>query len=290
MRTVPASLQAHLDSGVTTTCKLLKIILQGGTSTGLTNHDRAITYDSVEYSAINGFNESVIASDSSFDVDNAQGTALISGTLQGITLEMVKRGDLEGGTWEMMLINYRDLTMGHILLDRGDLGEIRIVDDMVYMPELVSFAMRLRQTIGGVWSRRCRAIFGHQVPGQLFCGVDAEALWTNGTVAAVDTDEAKRLFQGDVSEAVPARVQWLTGNNTSSRVYQIEAIDAASNSIALFEELPFPIQVGDTYRVRPDCDKRLSTCRDTYSNELEFRGEPLIPVGEASQIPGASLA
>ena len=282
MRSVHSTLQSHLSSDVTTTCKLLRIVLQSGAETGITNLDRPVTYNGLTYSAINGFDESVIASDSSFDVDNSESVALLSVTLEGITLEMVKRGELEGATWDMWLINYADTAQPGALLDRGDVGEVRIVDDVVYMPELVSFAMRLRQSIGGVWSRKCRAIFGHDQQGQLYCGVDSEALWTNGTVSQVHSEETRRAFAGDVSEDPPGRVQWLSGDNTSNKIYQIEARDAASNTIALFEKMPFPIQIGDTYRVRTDCDKTLETCRDVYLNELEFRGEPLIPVGESS--------
>lgn len=290
MRTIPTALQTHLDTGVTTTCRLLRIELPDGTSTGLTTHDRDITYNSVTYSAINGFDPSVIATDASFSVDNSEGYALVSGTLQGITPDMVRRGELEGATWEMLLINYSDLGMGHIVLDAGDVGEVKLVDDMVFIPELVSFAMRLRQTIGGVDSRTCRAIFGKPANSQIGCGVDADALWVSGTVSAVDSEEPKRIFTADVSQAIPARIQWLTGNNASSKLYQVDTVDTTNHITRSFEPLPFPIEVGDTFQVRPDCDKTLATCRDTYSNMINFKGEPLIPIGEASDVPNANIS
>lgn len=290
MRTIPSALQAHLDSGVTTTCRLLKVTLRDGTVAGMTTLDQDVTYNGVLYGASTGFNPSVIASDVNYSVDNSEGYALLSGTLQGVTEDMVRRGDLEGATWEMYLINYLDHGMGHVLLDAGDIGEVKLRNGMVWVPELLSYAMRLRQSVGRVDSRRCRAIFGNQTPGQLFCGVDAEALWANGTVSAVDSEEPTRVFAGDTVKEAPARLQWLTGDNASDKVYQVEIGDTGTGNIYIFEPLPFPIQVNDTYKIRDDCNKELATCRDTYDNMLEFKGEPLIPVGEGStQVPSAEI-
>ena len=291
MRFIPSAIQAKLDSGVTTLCRLLKITLQNGTVTGMAALDRDVVYQAVTYSAVDGFDSSVIASDASFSVDNAEGYALISGSLLGITEAMVKRGEMEGGEWEMLLVDYNDLSAGHVTLDAGDLGEIRLVDGQVFMPELLSYAMRLRQTIGHVDSRTCRAIFGNpDIETQLGCGVDISALWVGGTVSGVDTEEPKRVFAADVSQAPPARLEWLTGNNASSKIYQIEAVDSGSNTSAILEPLPFVIEVGDTFRVRPNCDQTLANCRDVWNNMINFKGEPLIPVGEASHLPGAGVA
>ena len=290
-RIIATGLTQHLDGGVTTLCRLLKITLADGvTVTGATTLDQPVTYDGVVYSAIRGMDSSAIASDSSFNVENSEATVILStDPLQGITREMVLRGELEGATWELLLVNYKNLAAGHIILDAGDVGEVRIVKNQVYIPELVSFAYRLKQSIGGVDSRKCRAIFGNQEQGQLYCGVDAEALFVTGTVTAVSSGEPKRAFAGDQIVAPPGRVQWLSGDNTSGKLYQIDGYDVGLSGMSIFEPMPFPIQVGDTYQVRPDCDKTLTTCRDVYSNMIEFRGEPLIPVGEATQMPGAGL-
>ncbi|WP_299589781.1 DUF2163 domain-containing protein, partial [uncultured Microbulbifer sp.] len=71
MRQIPPALQAHLDSGVTTTCKLLKITLSDGRQFGAATLDRDVVYEGLTYYAQNGFDSSIIASDTSFDVDNA---------------------------------------------------------------------------------------------------------------------------------------------------------------------------------------------------------------------------
>lgn len=292
MRNIPAALQAHLEQPVTTTCRLLRFDLRNGESHGLTTLDRDVVYQGVTYSAINGFDSNVIASDTSYSVDNSEAYALLSADIPGITIDMARRGALDDAAWEMLLVNYEDLSMGHVLLDAGDVGEVKVVKETIFMPELLSYAMRLRNTIGGVDSRTCRAVFGTPAAGHTGCGVDAEPLWVNGTVDALGA-EPGRIFTSSAftgaGSLVPGRVQWLGGNNVSERLYQIEVFE--TDTVMLFEPLPFDIEVGDTFRFRPDCDKRFATCRDVWNNMLDFKGEPLIPTndGSAAQTPGATV-
>src|SRR5690606_34293922 len=118
---------------------------------GMTTLNEDVVYDGVTYSSINGFDPSTIATDTGLSVDNSEVKALLSADIPGITTQMAKAGKLDDAEWEMLLVNWQDLTMGHVVLDAGDVGEVRVVEDMIYMPELVSSAMRLRQSIGHVW-------------------------------------------------------------------------------------------------------------------------------------------
>lgn len=296
MRNIPSALKAHLQEPVTTTCRLLKIVLKDGREFGLASLDRRVTYQGLDYEAINGFNPSAIASDTSFSIDNSEGFALVSGPLPGVTTEMVERGEMDDATWECYLVNYEDLTMGHILLDAGDLGEVRLVRDTVYIPELVSYAMRLRQTIGHVDSKTCRAVFGQDAMGQLGCGVDVSALWYPKDVLGAG-EESTRVFSVDTiwpytpEELVPGRIEWVTGDNVSARQYQIEQVVESDVDavIYLLEPTPFPITSTDQLRLRPDCDKRFETCRDRWGNMINFKGENLIPLndGNPGETPGS---
>lgn len=294
MRNIPPALKAHIDSGVTTLCRLLKITLGDGRAFGMATLDRNVQYLGTTYYAQNGFDPSIIASDASFGVDNAEGYSLYSVDVPGITAGMAHRGELDGAEWVMYLVNYKDLTMGAITLDAGDIGEVKTVRDTVFIPELLSYAMRLRQSIGHVDSLTCRAIFGTGAGSQTGCGVNADALWQAATINAVSNDEPKVTFVADDLSSVPVavgrwRVRWLTGNNVSSRLYQVEALNEVSGQITLTEALPFVVEVGDTFEVRPDCDKLFTTCRDVYANELDFKGENLIPAGQGAGTPGAGL-
>lgn len=301
MRNVPSALQAHLNESGTTTCRLLKIKLKNGDVHGITTLDQNVTYDdgsgdgAVTYVATSGFDPTAIASDTGHTVDNSESFALISEDIPGITLEMVDAGELDDAEWVCYLVNYKNLADGHVLLDAGDVGQVRTQHGMVWISELLSYAMRLRQPVGSVWSRTCRAIFGTPANSQTGCGVDITGLWVEGEVVSVGA-ETNRQFTGDAivgSSGIvpfPGRVQWLTGAN-AGRELAVEAVDS-SDQVTLSETTTYAIQVGDTYRIRPDCRKRYTEdCIGVWNNGLNFKGEPLIPVGDSSQsqIPGAEL-
>lgn len=291
-RAISPALRAHLAGPVTTTCRLLRIVLKDGRAFGMSTLDQDVEYQGVTYSATNGFDSSVIATDSGLSVDNAEGYALLSADVPGIDAEMVAAGELDDAQWEMLLVNYRDLSMGHVILDAGDLGEVNAHDGVVFVPELLSYAMRLRQPIGHFYSKTCRAVFGSPASGQTGCGVDAEPLWQAGIVTGVH-DEPTRIFADTnlVLDPIPttARVQWTSGPNAGSRLYQVENYSEESGTIALVEPAPFPIAPGHEFRIRPDCDKRPATCH-AYGNWLNYKGESLIPVGDGMEVltPNAS--
>lgn len=294
MRRVPPALLAHLQQPVTTTCRLLQIRLSDDRRFGLTTLDQDVEYLGVTYSALNGFDSSIIATDTGMSVDNAEAEALVSATVDGITAEMARRGDLDNAKWQMMLVNWADLSMGHVTLDAGDLGEVKVTDDVIYVAELLSFTARLRQAIGLSWSRRCRAEFGSPANSQTGCGVDADALWVSATVTGVSVDDAFRLFSATAlvghPKGFPGRVRWTSGSNAGHRLWQVEAFSSASGTVALFEAMPYAIEAGDGLEFRADCNKSPSDCT-FYGNFINYKGEPYIPVGDGleSMTPGAQV-
>lgn len=77
-------------------------------------------------------------------------------------------------------------------------------------------------------------------------------------------------------------VLWLTGNNAGMN-QEIKTWVSGTRTITLF--LPAPcgdIQVGDTFQIRPGCQKRLvEDCRDKFSNAINYVGEPHVPGTDA---------
>ena len=293
MRQIPPALRAHLQQSVTTVCYLLTMTLRDGRVFGMTTLDRDVEYMGVTFSAANGFDKSIMATDVGASVDNAEGYMLFAGPLPGITLEMIGAGELDDAEWEMMLVNWADLSMGHCLIDAGDVGEVTVHDGMAYAPELNSFFVRLRQAFGHYDSIRCRAVFGTPPNSQTGCGVDAEPMWVEGEVTGVGAEPYRVFADASIdlsSISNTARVQWLSGPNAGQRLYQVEGISAASGTIGLVEPAPFQIEAGHTFRIRPDCDKSPAQCT-AYGNFLDYKGENLIPVGEGREVltPNASI-
>jgi uncharacterized phage protein (TIGR02218 family) len=47
--------------------------------------------------------------------------------------------------------------------------------------------------------------------------------------------------------------------------------------IELWQAMPEPLSVGDSFVVTAGCDKRFETCRKRFNNAVNFRGFPHIP-------------
>lgn len=292
-RNIPIALQSNLDSAVQTVARCVRITTRGGLSLGFTTWDSDITYDHMDghgpvtYSASQGIDPSQMVADTEYNVANAEGRILVSTTLSGLTLEMVQAGHLDDAQWASFLLDWTNPLPGSAaVLDAGDVGEVRIEDGMVIIPELLSYAMRLRQAVGHVWQRPCRAVFGTPAPGHTGCGVDAEALWATGSITSVGA-ESDRTFTGTVPGHFPGRVELLDGPNAGKR-YAVESFDGTT--VTLADTVPFLLTAGTAYRIRPDCAKTPAACKG-YGNYLNYKGEDLIPVGDAAAgaTPGAQM-
>lgn len=291
-KTIPSALLSHKAQEVTTRTWLLRLVLRDGTEYGFTELDRDVTYDAgggaLTYLAAHGFTPSNIASNASLGVDNADLTGLFADvdTAGAISEVDVRAGRLDFAEVWVYEVNWADLSMGHEIVARGTVGEVR-VEDGQYRAEFRSLAQQLKQTVTELYSLTCRAGFG-----DARCGVDLEAEWVEGAVTAVGAELDLVFTDTSLTQAtgyfVPGLLEWLTGDN-AGRSVEVEAF--AVGVVTLRFPVYYPIQIGDTFRIRRDCDKRLATCRDRFSNVLNFRGEPHIPVADEGSIstPGASL-
>lgn len=292
MRTIPAALQAHLDQPATTTCRLLRLQLRDGRVFGVTSLDADVTYNdgqgALVYRAAQGIDVSAMSADTEMTVSNAEAQSLLTTTLDGITEAMIEAGDLRDAEWSMYLVNYLDLSQGHVVLGAGDLGEITKRWGLVWVPELLSYSVRLNQPSGTHWSRTCRAIDGSPAVGQAGCG--RTITWLPGSVTAVGA-ESDRQFTGTVTTAAlplaPGRVRWITGPN-AGRIGFIEAFDAGA--VTLGNAMPFAVAVGHTYEISDSCPRTVAGCK-ARSNWPNFKGEPEIPTGDGAAVstPGAQV-
>ena len=298
-RPIPIALQNHLYEDGTTCCFLLKITARDGTSMGVCGLDRDITYDDGDgallYSAPVGLDLSAAESSSTLEVDNAEGIVLLADA-GPFTAEKVDSGYLDNGTFVVYRINWADLTMGHYIPPGGSgtIGAVTNRDGLIGVIELRGWPQILKQNFIDLYSLTCRAKFGSgnsvgtcSTWGS--CNFDAIGLWQNNSVSTVSTEEDDRIFLATTTLAatgpggalpfVPGLVQWLTGNNVG---WTSETELASGKDIELRFGTPFPIEAGDTFRARPDCDKTKDTCKDLYDNIPNFRGEWTIPVTDES--------
>jgi uncharacterized phage protein (TIGR02218 family) len=323
-RNVPAALQTALDSGVTTLCVLLKITPQVSTQVGsdvvadpvplgLTSLDVDVDYDDGassdgELTYVAGIGAELSNAEVSADmaIDNAEASALVAAAefdLPATEADLVS-GLYDYATWIAYLVNYEDLTMGHVELGRGTLGQVRVLDNgQRFTFETLGLTQPLKQSIVQKDSLRCRARFGSQPVGTVGaesterqpCGFDPAGLWVNGTVTSVSA-EPEFTFDTDLAAAddayAPGLLHWITGSNAGRR-YEVESY--ASGVVTSTFPMTFPVEVGDTFEIRPDCTHWMEgdrSCQTYHGVDwvLHYRGEPYIPVGEQDRIniPGAN--
>jgi len=312
VRNVPGPLQAHLDTGATTLTVLMRVdpAAPGYESFGITLLDHDVVYDDgdgeIVYLASIGMVPSNIQSLSDMGVDNAKIEHLIPEFDTPITDADITAGVLDFAKCTRYLINYEDPAMGHVVLDHGQLGEMRVLQGMTFTSEMTSLSKLLKQSIVEKDSITCRAIFGSQPIGtgggvveQRFpCGKDAEALFVDGEVTSVGVETSRTFTDSGLGAAddayVPGMVRWLTGPN-AGRMYEVEE-QSSAGVISLVFPTMFPIQTGDTFEIRPDCTKWKdgnNGCKTHFGSDwiLHYRGEPYIPISDADAIlmPGATV-
>lgn len=313
MKTIPISLQNHLNEDATTVCFLSRIETKEGTVYGFTSLDEDIVYDDgngpVTYRAENGFTPSRLQATADLSVDNAELEGLVQET--GITEAQIRAGLFDYAKVRIYRVNYMSLSDGHEIMDVGTAGETTFSRNG-WKTEFRSLKQQLKQPISRLYSLTCRARFGSMPIGT---GPDSngdsrfeetypcgkEFTWANATVTAVNSTtafEATALTQSDGFYTLGV-VDWLTGDNAGA---QMEVGDFAndsnaSNQVTLALPMYFPVQVGDAFRIRKDCSKIWDDadngCLFHWGSDraLHFRGEPHIPIADAGQnmVPGAQI-
>lgn len=306
VKAIPIALQAHFDLFGTSTCRLLKIIARDGSVLGLTSLDVDVWYDDgaglVVYKAPIGFGDVALDKSANLEVDNTEAKVLLADA-GPFTSQAIAAGVLDYGNYYVYRVNWDGLVATeHEQVHSGTIGIIKNVDGVSGVIELRGLPQTLKQNYIELYSLTCRAKFGSGGGGTCVargqCGFDAESLWQEHTVASVG-EEIDRILTLDSPPSVsgpggdlpfvPGLLQWLTGDN-AGLTSEIEGVDGAE--ITLRFGTNYTIEAGDTCKLRPDCDKTWETCRDLFENQLNFRGEPFIPVSDerSQSVPNLSGA
>lgn len=318
MKQIPIALQAHYDTLETTKCFLLRVLTKSGELYGFTSLDVDVVYDpsdvdpegtgddwgSATHRADNGFSPSRIQSTADLGVDNAEFQGWVSET--GITEQQIRAGLFDYAEFRIYRVNYLDLTQGHEFVHGGTLGETKF-SRVGWRTEMRSLTQQLMQPMSWLYSTTCRKIFGSKPAGYVGeqpierhpCGKDW--VWAGPyTVTAVDAGEPDRIFTASAmtepdSHYRPGVVRWLTGNNAG---IEMDIDDNVGDEVTLSINLPYEIEVGDTFEPRQDCNKHdierngvPGDCKDKHDNLLQFGGEPDTPIADGGtlMVPGAHI-
>lgn len=274
MKSRSVALAAHQAQETTSLTQCLRVESVLGEVRGVNMTSRSFDYLGETYSAREGVNPAAIESMADGAVQNTE----VSGFLSE---DFATEEEIVGGVWDnafisLFEVNYRDLSMGHMSLQTGWLGQISTGRTM-FTAELRSLAQALQQQLGDLYQPMCRARLGDSM-----CKVDVEALRVTSTLTAVATrrtfTDSARAEASDWFGAGLFRV--LSGPYTGTEM-EVHAFAAGVFTLAL--PLPFDPTVGMAYSVIPGCRKRhergglfpagVSDCRDKFDNVINFQGE-----------------
>lgn len=275
MRAIPAALQAHLDAGATTLATCWRIERADGAVYGFTEHDRALSFGGTDYEPETGADGSALVSTADLAVDNAS----IEGALSSSRLAAAElsAGRFDGARVEIWRVNWAD-TEQRVLIKRGRIGEVRR-DGGRFTAEIRGLSAALDETRGRVYQRGCDAVLG-----DARCGVELSgpAFRGEGAVTAV-LDEARFLASGlgafEDGWFVHGRIDWLSGANAGTSGH-VKAHGGAG--LSLWRPPGMSPAPGDAFAVHAGCDKAFSTCRQKFSNGVNFRGFPQMPGNDAA--------
>jgi len=269
VKTQTVALAAHRAIGTTTLAYCWRVTRLDAQVFAFTSHDANIVFEGVTYQAAPGFTPSAITSGSDLSVTNLE----IVGPISTATVQEddVIAGRWDGAAVEVFEVNYKDLSMGRMLISSGTLGNVA-TGQTQFQAEQRGIEQQLQQPVGRVFAPTCDATLG-----DARCGVNLPALQVSGTVTAVASTRAfTAAALTQASDYFGAGVvTWLTGANAALRM---EVQTFASGVFGLALRMPYDITVGDTFTVVPGCRKRRTEdCKNKFVNVINFRGFPDVP-------------
>jgi uncharacterized phage protein (TIGR02218 family) len=274
MRSIPSALQAKLDSGITTLCLCWRITRRDGVVLGFTDHDEDVPLGALLCRAGTGLAASEITARLGLAVDGAE----VSGALasDSLTEADLAAGRYDAAAIETYLVDWSEPAL-NVLLAKGTLGEVRR-EGAAFAAEVRGLADRLNQESGRRYTATCSADLGD---ARCTVNLNDPAYRGEGTVAALAGTSA---FTAAGLEAFAdtwfsaGRLQWTGGANAGVAVeVKRHRVEGGTVQIELWQAMPEPLAAGDAFTVTAGCDKRFATCRDRFSNTLNFRGFPHIP-------------
>jgi len=274
MRTLPPGLQAHLDTATTNLCWCWRLTRADGLVLGFTNHDVNLDFDNITFEATAGFHGSEISSSLGLSVDNLD----VSGALQSSRLDA---GDLAGGLFddaevEIYIVNWQNSDQ-RLLIRQGNIGEVKR-GSLAFEAEIRGLAHRLNQPFGRLFQYSCDADLGDQR-----CKVDLNLAQFSASGSVVSTDDRRRFFVSGLETYAEhwferGKLSWTSGANSNNAMeVKTHRINPGGHVIELWQPMISDIEVSDAFSITAGCDKQFSTCREKFSNGLNFRGFSHMP-------------
>lgn len=260
-----------------TLCTCWIITRTDGVIFRFTDLDIPLSVEGNTYSPAIGYNRTAVSNSSDMSVDNMD----VDGILDDETITEVdmRAGKFDYARINIFVVDWMHPTRGIMRMRRGWLGEVMITPGGKFRVELRGMNQAFSQQVGESFTPECRADLGDsrcKVP------IESAAYMREGSVLAV---ASRRQFTVTITDPDPRAtdpgwyvggvLSWLTGDNVGRNI-EAKTWDGV-NVLELFLSMPYPIKAGDTFRIRPGCNKMRTTCINKFDNIVNMRAEPFIP-------------
>ncbi|WP_281967065.1 DUF2163 domain-containing protein [Roseovarius nanhaiticus] len=269
-----AGLEAHLKSGITTTCRAWALKRKDGVVLGFTDHDGPLEFGGVTFRADTGLSALAIQQTTGLSVDNTEALGALSDA--SIREEDIEAGRYDGAEISAWLVNWQDVAQRQLQF-RGTIGELRRSGG-AFEAELRGLTEALNQPLGRVYQKPCSAVLGDRD-----CRFDMNAAgYSTERLARIIED--RRVFRFDAFGGFDSgwfqhgRLSVLGGAATG--LHSLIKKDVSINAervIELWHPLRADVGTDDLLRLDAGCDKRAVTCRLKFQNFYNFQGFPDIP-------------
>ena len=267
-------LKAHLELGLTTTCRCWALKRVDGTLMGFTDHDGDLSFEGIEFKAESGLSALALQQSTGLSVDNTEALGALSADV--ISEDDIEAGRYDGAEIRAWLVNWQDVSARQLQF-RGTIGDLRRTDG-AFEAELRGLTEALNRPLGRVCQKPCSAVLG-----DANCQFDLSAIGYQSE-RSVEAVEERRIFKFaglpgfDESWFQFGRLVMTSGAAKGLIVLiKRDRIEDGERFIDLWHPFRTEIAPGDTLRLEAGCDKRMATCSQKFDNLLNFHGFPDIP-------------
>lgn len=274
MRTIPSALQEKLESGATTLARCWIVTRNDGLTQGFTEHDEDIVLGGVTCLAGCGLSGSEAVARLGLAVDGSE----MSGALSSETLneDDLAAGHYDAAGVDLWLVDWSEPEL-RVLLAKGVLGEVKR-EGVAFVAELRGLSQKLAEESGRLFTSTCSADLGDARCTVDLTGAAYRGSGTVATLTGVSGFTATGLDAFDDGWFAAGKLNFTSGGNAGLAVeVKLHKKSDSIVSFALWQAMAQPIAAGDTFVVTAGCDKKFATCRDRFTNAVNFRGFPHIP-------------